>query len=81
MVSLPKKWGQSCHREVLNSRHGFQGLTHGLQIKPKNYSIKEYYIHPTPTMIPQITSHDLQALGMGPMAFKIIGGVNIGIVL
>ena len=32
-----------------------------------------------PEMIPQITSHDLQALGMGRVAFNIVGGVNIGI--
>ena len=30
-------------------------------------------------MIPQITSRDLQALGMGRVAFEIFGGVKIGI--
>ena len=30
-------------------------------------------------MIPQITSHELQALFMGRVAFDIVGEVNIGI--
>ena len=32
-----------------------------------------------PKIIPQITSHDLHAVGMGRVAFKMIGGVNIRI--
>ena len=28
-------------------------------------------------MIPRITSHDLKALGMGHVAFDIVGGVNL----